>query len=142
LLAATIFAVALVVLDAFFRSVSTILTKRENHGDKESEANAKALKIFLFNAISVFSGMAYVAFYEADISGLTSQVRMLFLTDVLRRIGVYVLVPFLKTDWRPWNWVKMVENDAVELQMKRESYPGLLDQCTCPAWNFLARSSA
>ena len=87
--------VVILLLNGVYREVAERLTRYENHKTTSNFDNSLIVKRFLFEAFDCYIALFYLAFYECDVLLLRSELRGLFLTDSIRRIGLETIIPLI-----------------------------------------------
>jgi heme/copper-type cytochrome/quinol oxidase subunit 2 len=95
------YAVVLGVLTAIYRPIARKLNDAENYKTQLEYESRLTIKYVIFDAISIYISLVYVAFVQGSISALRSQLAVLFLSDQFRRLATYVVLPFVLLVWSP-----------------------------------------
>ncbi|XP_022082419.1 anoctamin-10-like isoform X2 [Acanthaster planci] len=141
LLPSMIYAVAIVVINKFYRQLASYLNDWENHRLNSTHENNLIMKLIVFDFANCFMALFYVAFYQQDMVRLQKYLATLLIVQQLIEQFLETGLPYLILRfWRKGDKVleaaeKKKDDDAnveaakglAEEQSKMDVYPGTFD---------------
>ncbi|XP_077978794.1 anoctamin-10-like [Glandiceps talaboti] len=94
----SLYAVVIVILNAIYRQVATLLNDWENHRLQSSHENNLILKLVMFDFINCFLSLFYIAFWLQDMARLRKHLAALLVTQQILGQILESIVPYLM--WR------------------------------------------
>jgi len=82
-------------LNAWYRSIASVLTKWENHEEEITYQNSLIAKRFFFEAFDCYIALFYVAFVLRDPVKLREELMQIFMADTIRRVLTESVIPWV-----------------------------------------------
>jgi Calcium-activated chloride channel len=100
--ASIINAVVIIVLDAIYRKLATMMANWENHRYSEDYESSLITKNFAFTFVNSNIALFSIAFYEQNFNKLTQNLAIILAVKQIALSGLEIILPWLKFNLKKW----------------------------------------
>ncbi|XP_077868083.1 anoctamin-10-like [Saccoglossus kowalevskii] len=126
----SLYAVIIVIMNAIYRIVATLLNNWENHRLQSAHENNLIMKLVVFDFVNCFLSLFYIAFYLRDMDRLRKHLAALLVTQQIVGQILEAFLPYLMwTKGRIYQSKKkdMTKQEEIEKQSDMYVYEGTFD---------------